>query len=78
MKITPKKKRLLILKIMITNAIQMSLFLYLLFILPLANVFPPTFKVVSMIGLWATTVIFLIAHITPEGDIKYKIWSRKE
>lgn len=78
MKITPQQKRRLILKILATTAVQALLFLFLLVHIPLGKIFPDTFKVIAMLGLWMTTVAFLVAHITPEGKIKYKIWSRSK
>ncbi|UUZ50541.1 hypothetical protein LP420_12425 [Massilia sp. B-10] len=60
---------------LINSTIHSLLYLSLLFYTPVGNIFPDVVKVPSAIGLWVIGVAFLIAHITPEGEIKYKIWS---
>jgi len=77
MKKANKRNWALIREIMFTSAVQASVFLLLLFQTRLGNIFPDAMKVYAAIGTWAVTVAFLIAHITPQGTIEYKIWPRK-
>jgi len=74
MKATTRKGWRQILKMAVEGALICGFLMFLLFHTHLGDKYPEALKLWGPIGIWLVTMAFLIAHMTRDGRVEYKIW----